>query len=61
VFAWRREAGQRELVLVNGKTAQLSEQSVVQNGTLLYWRLVADERAIRGKKGATIIRLACRI
>ena len=58
--AWRREAGQRELVLANGKTAQLSEQSVVQHAPYLL-ALVADERAIRGKKGATTIRVACGI
>jgi ATP-dependent helicase HrpB len=58
--AWRREAGQRDLVLANGKTAQLSEQSVVQKARYIL-ALVADELAHRGKKGATIVRTACSI
>jgi ATP-dependent helicase HrpB len=58
--AWRREAGQRELVLANGKTAQLGEQSVVQSAPYLL-ALVADERAMSGRKGAAVVRAACRI
>ncbi len=58
--AWRREAGQRGLVLTNGTTAQLSEQSVVQNAPYLV-ALVADERTSHGRKGATLVRTACRI
>jgi ATP-dependent helicase HrpB len=58
--AWRREPSRHELVMTNGNTAQLSERSVVRDARYLV-ALVAEERRTGGKKGATMIRLACRI
>jgi ATP-dependent helicase HrpB len=58
--AWRRETGRCELVLVNGNTAQLSDQSVVRDARYLL-ALMADERSTRGRKASAIVRVACRI
>ncbi len=58
--AWRRESGQRDLVMTNGNVAQLSDQSVVHDARYML-ALIADERPTRGRRGATIIRVACRI
>ena len=58
--AWRREPARRELVMMNGNTAELSERSVVRDAAYLV-ALVADERPMRGRKGSAMIRLGCRI
>lgn len=58
--AWRRQPGQREVVLANGSMAQLGDQSVVRSSRYLL-ALIADERLTRAKKGTTVVRVACGI
>lgn len=72
--AWRRQAGQSELVLTNGSIARLSETSVVRNARYLL-AIDADESATtqlgrgrvpewyrnQGRTSIARVRIACRI